>query len=292
MRANDVATKLASLPLTADECGGTIVWSESVRPDPLWRQASRVAVGLVLVATVALKLQAPTAETAGFTPEVRWLGLATEAVVGLWLVSGFAARGGWLAGLALFTLLAGVSGYHAATGQADCGCFGRVKVSPWASLLVDLACLAALLVGRPPMGRTMVAVYCGLVAVGAILLVGAEGRVGEAWLARLRGEAVQLVPATADAGTAAGGEVRVVRVTVVNHSDGDVRLLGGSVSCNCMATEGLPVTVPPFGRVEVGVKVKFGGSPGRFAHGFELYTDSQDKPRVPGRLVGTVVESP
>lgn len=270
-------------------------------PDRLWRQLQRAAAGVVLVAAVFLKLRAPSAETVGeslavFAPQVRQAGLAAEAVVGLWLVSGYAARGAWLAGLVLFSTLAGASGYLAAVGQADCGCFGRMKVSPWVSLAVDAACLVLLLIGRPPTGRLgawpTLSIYCGFVAGSAILLAGAQSRVGEAWLAHLRGDVVAVVPGVSDAGEAPVGSVGVVRVEVANRSGGNVRLIGGSVSCNCMATQGLPTTVPAFGRTEVEVKVKFLGSPGRFVHRFDFYTDLTDQPRISGRLAGTVVGPP
>ncbi len=226
---------------------------------------------------------------------MQWLGTGVEATVGLWLVSGYARRGAWLAGLALFTLLAGVSGYFASVGQASCGCFGQVAVSPWVSLTLNAVCTVILLVGRPASDgaslRRTIAGYSALVVCGVVVLVGAGSSTGDAWLARLGRESLAVVPGQAEASEAEAGAMRAVRVEIVNRSNEDVRLLGGSVSCACMAADGLPLTVPARGRAEVEVKIKFNGSPGRFVHRFEFYTALPDQPKVTGRLTGTVLES-
>lgn len=91
--------------------------------------------GVILLAAVALKVQGMASGGVGqslsmFSPRVQLLGLEVEAVIGVWLLSGFARRGAWLAAIGLFATLAAVSAYLVAAGQPSCGCFGRVEVSP------------------------------------------------------------------------------------------------------------------------------------------------------------------
>lgn len=73
-----------------------------------------------------------------------------EIVLGLWLLSGWAARGAWLASIGFFGSLAGVSLYLALRGQTSCGCFGLLSVNPWFTTILDAAALAALSFSFPP----------------------------------------------------------------------------------------------------------------------------------------------
>jgi thiol-disulfide isomerase/thioredoxin len=73
-----------------------------------------------------------------------------ELALGVWLVSGLFPRLAWLAALLCFGLFCAVTLYKGLTGAASCGCFGRVHVNPWVTLLaVDLPAVAALGVFRP-----------------------------------------------------------------------------------------------------------------------------------------------
>ena len=266
-------------------------------PPPL-SVAVRVACGLVLLGAVALKVQGMTAGGVGeslalFSPRVQLLGLEAEALVGLWLVSGYAHRFAWLAGVTLFTLLAAVSVYLVAVGQKSCGCFGRVEVSPWASLALDVTCVAALVATRSvgfsqhfsPRG---VLTAAGLLAAVSGLAFAATGDTAGRELARLRGESMRLVGGDADAGTAPKGESRSVPVTVENLTGGDLRLIGGTASCACVATDDLPLTIPAGGSVTVQVRIKFTGEVGRFKHTFLWYTDASSQPRLSGSVAGWV----
>ena len=85
----------------------------------------------------------------------RWfLILQTEAelVLGLWFLSGlfktWARRAGW----GCFGLFCLISFYKGITGAESCGCFGRVHVNPWLTLLaIDFPALIVLLLY--PQGR-------------------------------------------------------------------------------------------------------------------------------------------
>ena len=73
-----------------------------------------------------------------------------ELAMAIWLLSGVFKRLAWLAALACFCLFCCVTLYKGLTGAASCGCFGRVHVNPWITLLaVDLPSVLSLALCRP-----------------------------------------------------------------------------------------------------------------------------------------------
>ena len=252
---------------------------------------------MILLAAVALKVQGMTAGGVGqslsmLSPRVQLVGLEVEALVGVWLLSGFARRGAWLAAVTLFALLGAVSVYLVAVGQPSCGCFGRVEVSPWVSLALDTVCVLALLATRPAGGwqlssRTVLAT-AGAAATLGLLAFGATTPAAGQALARLRGEELIVSGGDADAGTAPQGETRDVPVTIENVTSADLHLIGGTASCACVATGDLPLTVPAGGQVTAHVTIKFTGQAGQFKHTFLWYTDSHAQPRLSGSIAGRV----
>ena len=93
---------------------------------------------------------------------------------------------------------------------------------------------------------------------------------------------------TADAGAAAGGEWKPVRVVVRNTTRRAVTLVGGTSTCTCIATDGLPAVIRPGGERAILVRLKFAGGRGFFARRFLFYTDDRQVPYVVGRLRGYV----
>lgn len=251
--------------------------------------------GLVLLAAVALKVQSVGAGGVGetltlFSPRVQLLGLEVEALVGAWLVSGVARRGAWLAGLLLYAVLALVSVYLIAVGQVSCGCFGRVEVSPWASLTLDAIAVVALASFRPAVetaSRPAWQVAAVLLAIGGVLLAATSETAGRE-LARLRGEALMVTGGDADAGSAPKGESRDVPVTVENLTARDLHLIGGTASCSCVATNDLPLTVPAYGTATAEVRIRYTGEAGQFRHTFLRYTDAPGRPSLAGSIAGRV----
>jgi hypothetical protein len=78
----------------------------------------------------------------------RWLltlGLQIEIILGAWLLSGAARRWSWRAAGAMFAVFSAITLYKGLAGQSSCGCFGRVEISPWYTLVLDLGILAALI---------------------------------------------------------------------------------------------------------------------------------------------------
>lgn len=222
------------------------------------------------------------------------MALQAEILVGAWLLMGRARVTAWLTAVTLFAVLAGVSISSALAGHSDCGCFGRLQVHPWYTSGLNLACLTLLASTRPPgssanykQSALVVATLAGL--AGGVTALGSSP-IGETWAARLRGDSVLLTPAACDLGSTPAGETLTKRVAVTNLSDRDVRLIGGSVSCSCTTTRGLPVTVPAGGTVDIEIEVKVAGTPGRFAHSYELFTDIAAQPKLQGQITGTVSE--
>ena len=73
-----------------------------------------------------------------------------ELAMGIWLLSGVFKRLAWLAGLLCFGLFCCVTLYKGLSGAASCGCFGRVHVNPWITLLaIDLPAVIALSLFHP-----------------------------------------------------------------------------------------------------------------------------------------------
>lgn len=72
--------------------------------------------------------------------------------MGIWLVAGGNSRWAWRAALVLFSLFAAVSLIKALSGEATCGCFGRVEVNPWWTFGIDATAIAMLVRWRPARG--------------------------------------------------------------------------------------------------------------------------------------------
>ena len=123
--------------------------------------AVRVLVAVVLLTTAGLKgyqLATEPVRAAGLF-ESRWflIGLVElELCFGLWLLSGSRPKLAWRAAVLCFGVFACVSAFKGVSGEASCGCFGRVSVNPWYTFALDLG-LMGLLVAFPPArapGRT------------------------------------------------------------------------------------------------------------------------------------------
>lgn len=106
------------------------------------RLACRFA-GAALLVAAATKVVLPAGQLHG--PLI--LG---EALMGLWLVSGWKCNiSGWLAA-ALFAVFAAVSSWKAIQGLESCGCFGRLVVPPWLTASMNVSLLAALVASFYP----------------------------------------------------------------------------------------------------------------------------------------------
>lgn len=119
--------------------------------------AVRIVLGLVLLTAAALKghqlATDPVAETSLFSSRWFLIGVVEfELFFGLCLLAGLCPRWTWRAALVCFTGFACISLYKAVSGEASCGCFGKVPVDPWHTFLLDLAAVIALSRWRPARG--------------------------------------------------------------------------------------------------------------------------------------------
>jgi hypothetical protein len=118
-----------------------------------------LSIGALLFVAAILKYHElatePVAESTLWTS--RWFLVGSsdlELILGLWLFAGAWARASRAFGIMCFAVFAQVALYRALAGELSCGCFGKVPVSPWYTLLVDVAALFALFAWRPA-GRAL-----------------------------------------------------------------------------------------------------------------------------------------
>lgn len=109
-----------------------------------------LVVAIVLVVSAALKTHAlwlsPTSHL-GTIALPRWMsavGVGLELTIALALI--FASRQRLVQGLTLtlFACLTVIAAWLTFSGAASCGCFGRMMVPPWATLILDLIVVGAL----------------------------------------------------------------------------------------------------------------------------------------------------
>ena len=140
----------------------------------------RIVLGLVLLTAAALKghqlATEPVAETSLFTSRWFLIGVVEfELFFGLWLLAGLYPRSTWTTALLCFGGFACVSLYKALSGEATCGCFGKVPVNPWYTFTLDALAVAALLRWQPAHGRWRVAPDSRSLCLQVV-------RVGTVWL--------------------------------------------------------------------------------------------------------------
>jgi hypothetical protein len=265
-----------------------------------------IVLGVFLLVTAGLKIHGLytdpySQESVLLTPRLLVAVIEVEILLGLWLLSGLAMRAAWLAALAFFAAGAAANVYLAVEGQRSCGCFGKLTVSPWWTLGLDAAVVMLLIIIRPAVGISTApaslslgvktALSTGLVVAliggGFVLLAEDPART----LAQLRGEVVAVSPAVTEVGEGTAGEQREFTIRLTNYTARPVRVLGGTTTCSCIATQDLPVEIAPNQSQELKVRIRFVGSPGRFQHRFALYTDSPETPWVVARFRGRVTVS-
>lgn len=284
-----------------------------VQREKAFQRIAFAVLGLLLLVTALLKAQGPADGALGqntilFSPRLRFAVMEVEALLGLWLLSGWAKRAAWFLAVAFFLIVAGVSLYLGLMGQSSCGCFGRLHVSPWSAFTLDVACLAVLGLCRPSFRRVedekaidlrrlreALKIVGGAVAllavcVGSLLLAGGS-RPGD-FLARVRGEGVSVEPPVTEMGADVAGQTRQFTVRLHNHWDRTVKIIGGTASCACLAIEDLPITIPPGGFEQVTVLARFKGTRGLFEQEYQFYyVDGENQNRVLARFQGRILEA-
>ncbi len=107
------------------------------------------------------------------------IAVPLELGLGVWLVSGLFRKAGWLLGVLSFGFFVGVTAYKAITGELTCGCFGKINVNPWMTLLtIDVPLFVLLLIFFPRREKLLPPpwphpFHCLAVAIPACLFIGA-----------------------------------------------------------------------------------------------------------------------
>lgn len=236
--------------------------------------------GAVLLVAVALKvagigsgsLSAPGRTTTG----VPLLFVGVELLLGLWVVSGTAARAGRVVAIAVLTLFVGVNVVKAYEGASSCGCFGAVTVPPGYVAAVE-AMFIAVLVPFPRRSEWTsadgsAAWVAGMAAVllGAYLGVGyaTTGRVSADWLTRGDPAATieQHIPGDEP------GAVTEFELRWQNTGSEPVQLTFLRAYCGCLQTRALPVWVAPGEEAVVPVAFTAPTGRGTYLRKFEIVT--------------------
>lgn len=252
-------------------------------------------LGIFLLVTAGLKIHGLIVDPYGqenflTTPWMQLLVIEVEVLLGLWLLSGIQQRLALFASLIVFIGFACLSFYLAWQGQEDCGCFGKVKVSPWLTFGLDVVIVAialpCILWGvwtqnsrTSLLVSSIIQVAACTVTILGLLVFGLSFFTDDPWaaIARLRGESLQVVPPLTNLGTGVIGEYRKFEIKLINHSDSEITVAGGTTTCACIASSDLPVVIPARGTRTISVSIKYTGSQGAFSHQFALYSNSEER---------------
>jgi thiol-disulfide isomerase/thioredoxin len=140
--------------------------------------------GLLLIGASALKAQQMLTEP--IVSKGLWeswafflVAIPLEMSLGIWLVSGLFRKAAWLFGVLSFGFFICVTAYKAAAGELSCGCFGKIHVNPWITLLtIDVPFFVLLLIFAPKGEKLLPPpwphpFHCLAVSIPACLIIGA-----------------------------------------------------------------------------------------------------------------------
>jgi hypothetical protein len=123
-----------------------------------------------------------------------------------------------------------------------------------------------------------------------ILALGLVGwlALGENSPLRLRTEHLVSVPRLTDIGQGNPNDWVTATITLENRTNQAIRICGGQNDCMVRSTRSLPMEIPPFGRKDLQVDVRFGRRAGRMTTRIWLYTDDAEQQIITCRLSGHV----
>lgn len=131
-----------------------LIWGRFLLANITGWQVLRVILSLTLLAAALFKVHelSTTPYLDKFPP--RWVMIVfteLEILFALWLffVPKRLTQITWFATLGLFSFFTCVTLYKALIGAESCGCFGRVEINPWYTLIFDSTVVAALFYWRP-----------------------------------------------------------------------------------------------------------------------------------------------
>jgi hypothetical protein len=210
-----------------------------------------VGAGCVLLAAAALKAHDLYHDPLATDPFLPTSGLMVAVVfevgVGVWLVAGVYPGAARAVAATLFGLFGVVSLARALHGEASCGCFGRLSVTPWLMFALDV-CLAVALVSLR--GPDRPASHARRVAL-AVVAVAAAG--AAAWF--LPGDPANdrlvIDPPTVQLGQVHRGERKTASVTLTNRGGHPVTITATRTSCPCLSIHLPARVVAPHQSVQV-----------------------------------------
>ncbi|MEZ6096486.1 MAG: hypothetical protein R3C03_20035 [Pirellulaceae bacterium] len=225
-----------------------------------------------------------------------WCAVLVELGVAAFVVGYRSDRHQWWALLALFSTLLIVASIGVWNGRQSCGCTGAIEISPLVFAVFDLVVIASLVLLRPveiwqPLFkvREVSPATWGKV-LGCVLAVGGflafQSNQLPAPIASLLGR-----PPIADIRIDLGDRVGLAAfdqpVTLLNPTDLDVRVVGITKSCNCLALNdsSKKLLIPPNGDLEIQLQVH-PKMLGRFHHRVVFYLDSPQQFSVAVDLLG------
>lgn len=121
------------------------------------RRMTRLLAGAVLLVASALKFYGgvipplapdtslPTGGNVGISSAL----LGTEAFLGMCLLLGFWQKTVWYVGATCFAAFLFIAVQSALSGSSSCGCFGRIEISPWFTVVLDAIFVSAFLAFAP-----------------------------------------------------------------------------------------------------------------------------------------------
>lgn len=214
-----------------------------------------------------------------------------EILLALWLVSEVASAWAFRTAIVFFAGAACVNLRSIWLGEVSCGCFGKVEVPPWVSLVVNAVAVAGLLLMRPG--------FVGGIVSNAMASAKSVGWVvPTCLLIVLTGVAVPMArfgmssrvidaPKSINLGLLQRGEKREVKLKIRNTSDKPLIISGAKTSCTCTGVLGLPTALPAGGSREIRFSIipyQSENVTGRVI----LYCDSNLSPRVSIDYSGTL----
>ncbi len=107
----------------------------------------------------------------------------------------------------------------------------------------------------------------------------------------LKGMKIVAEPTVFHVAAGRAGEVRNASFQVRNLTSKPITVLGARTSCSCVATESLPILIPPGSEKTFGATLRLdGASNERIDQSVQYVTDLTDQPLVNVRITGSVSE--
>lgn len=249
----------------------------------------RVVLGLLLLLAALLKGHQLATEPFARTglPGPRWLGVALvefEFLLGVWLLSGFAAKAASALATLGFCAFVCVSLFKAIAGEESCGCFGKVAMSPWVSVAISVsAVVSLLLVPGPTRSRAFNGRSMGLMAAPIALAAWGGFKMTEiSWVNPQNVRGLICAESLHDFGTIIPSQnLRSEHVFVLrNTSDHPIRILETSSTCGCTTATPATQLIEPGQHTEVRVALDLRDRIGQRMEEVHLRTDDRDTKHI------------